>query len=76
MSRWKPCKRHDFIRKCHVFGFEGPYSGSRHRYMVYDGRRLTLPSNPEYPVPQLRRMIRQIEVILGREISAEEWESL
>jgi hypothetical protein len=38
--------------------------------------RLTVPSNSEFSVPQLRMMIRETEEIVGREITAEEWNSL
>ncbi len=76
MSRWIPCKRRDFVKKIRRIGFEGPYSGTRHQFMVYGQHRLTIPSNDEYSVPQLRMMIGEIEVILEREITLEEWNSL
>lgn len=76
MSRWIPCKRRDFVKKLRCIGFEGPYSGTRHQFMVYDQHRLTIPSNDEYSVPQLRMMIGEVEVILEREIALEEWNSL
>ncbi|MDZ8228202.1 MAG: hypothetical protein RMY00_35325 [Nostoc sp. ChiVER01] len=76
MSRWIPCRRRDFVKKLRRIGFEGPYSGTRHQFMVYGQHRLTIPSNDEYSVPQLRLMIREIEVILEREITLEEWNSL
>jgi hypothetical protein len=41
--------------------------------MVYQKQRLTIPSNSEYSVPQLRMMIREIEDILERKISLVEW---
>ncbi|WP_279239731.1 hypothetical protein [Scytonema sp. UIC 10036] len=44
--------------------------------MTYAQCRLTIPSNNEYSVPQLRMMIREVEVILEREITLEEWNSL
>ncbi|MHC5597526.1 MAG: hypothetical protein ACYTXC_16575 [Nostoc sp.] len=44
--------------------------------MVYGQHRLTIPSNDEYSVPQLRMMIGEVEVILEREITLEEWNSL
>ncbi|MDM3852776.1 MAG: hypothetical protein ACLBM4_13125 [Dolichospermum sp.] len=44
--------------------------------MVYAQNRLTIPSNDEYSIPQLRMMIREVEVILEREITLEEWNSL
>lgn len=76
MSRWTPCKRRDFIRRLQQLGFEGPYSGARHQFMVHHQQRLTIPSNAEYSVPQLRILIREAEAIILREITADEWSSL
>jgi hypothetical protein len=39
--------------------------GTRHQFMIYKQCRLTIPSNLEYSVPQLKMMIREIENILG-----------
>lgn len=44
--------------------------------MVWGTDRLSIPSNAEYSVPQLRVLIREIEVIIGRGISLEEWQVL
>lgn len=76
MSRWKPCKRRDFVRRLRTLGFDGPYSGSRHQFLVYQQHRLAIPSNAEYSVPQLRMMLREVAVILGREIRLAEWDRL
>ena len=76
MSQWKPCKRRDFIGKLRKLGFDGPFSGSKHQCMVYKQQRLTIPSNKEYSIPQLRMMVREVENIIGREISAGEWSGL
>lgn len=76
MSRWKPCKRRNFVRRLRALGFEGPYSGTRHQFMVYRQHRLAIPSNAEYSVPQLRVMLREVETILGREIGLAEWDRL
>jgi hypothetical protein len=76
VSRWTPCKRSDFVRKLRRLGFDGPFTGTRHQFMVISQKRLALPSNPEYSVPQLRMMIREIRDIVGREITVEEWASL
>ncbi len=54
-------------------GFDGPFSGTRHQFMVYGQHRLAIPSNAEYPIPQLLMMIREVEEIIGREITVEEW---
>ncbi|MHC5724399.1 MAG: type II toxin-antitoxin system HicA family toxin [Nostoc sp.] len=64
------------MKKLRWIGFEGLYSGTRHQFMVYGQHRLTIPSNDEYSVPQLRMMIGEVEVILERKITLEEWNSL
>lgn len=76
MSRWLPCDRGEFIRRLRQLGFDGPFSGSRHQFLVFGQHRLTIPSNLEYPVPQLRMMIREAGVILGRSITLAEWDQL
>jgi len=76
VSRWTPCKRREFIRRLRSLGFDGPFSGSRHQFLVYEESRLTIPSNDEYSVPQLRMMLREASMILRREISLEEWDRL
>ena len=76
MSRWSPCKRRDFIRRLRKLGFEGPVSGARHQFLIYGQYRLTIPSNAEYSVPQLRMMIKEVEAIIDGELSAEDWDKL
>jgi hypothetical protein len=38
--------------------------------------RLTVPSNEEYSIPQLKMMLKETGAILGREITLQEWEQL
>jgi len=76
MSRWAPCKRRDFIRRLRAIGFDGPFSGTRYQFMVYEQHRLAIPSNAEYSVPQLRMMIREVEEIIGCKITTDEWNRL
>ncbi|MBU1297888.1 MAG: type II toxin-antitoxin system HicA family toxin [Bacteroidetes bacterium] len=76
MSPWSPCKRRDFIRRLRKLGFDGPFVGTRHHFMVYKEHRLTIPSNREYSIPQLRMMIQETESILERKITVEEWNNL
>ena len=76
MSRWTPCKRRDFIRRLRQLGFDGPFSGTRHQFMVYEQHRLAIPSTAEYSVAQLRMMLHEVEEILGQEITAEQWNHL
>ena len=76
MSRWTPCKRREFIRRLRRLGFDGPFTGTRHQFLVYKHHRLAIPSNEEYSVPQARMMLREAAGILGREIKLDEWEKL
>ena len=76
MSQWRPCKRRDFINQLKKLGFEGPYSGTRHKFMVYNNQRLVIPSNTEYSVPQLRMMLNEVKEIIDREITVNEWNNL
>ena len=76
MSPWKPCKRRDFIRRLRKLGFDGPYSGTRHQFMIYGQNRMAIPPNTEYSVPQLRMAIREVEGILNRGITVNEWNKL
>ena len=76
MAGWQPLKRRDFIRKLRALGFAGPYSGTRHQFMILGQHRQTIPTNSEYSVPQVRMLLRQVESIRVRKISLEEWNSL
>ena len=72
----KPCKRKDFIKKLKNIGFDGPFSGSKHQFMIYFNHRLAIPTNEEYSVQQLKMMAKEIQEIIDRDISNEEWETL
>ena len=76
MSNWSPCKRKEFIKRLRGLGFEGIYSGTKHQFMLFGNNRLTIPSNNEYSVPQLKMMLREVEEIIERKITVEEWNDL
>ena len=76
MSQWTPSKRREFIRKLRKLGFEGPFVGTRHHFMVYVENRLAIPSNREYSIPQLKMMLREVEAILRRKIPLDECNKL
>jgi hypothetical protein len=76
VNRWKPCKRRVYIKKLRELGFDGPFTGAKHQFMTYSGHRLAIPSNDEYSVPQLRFMIKEVELILRRGISLDEWKKI
>jgi len=76
MGKWKPCKRRDFIKKLKKFGFDPPEPGGHHFYMRYGTYTLTLPSNKEYSVQQVKMLLNEIERGISKKIPFEEWEDL
>ena len=76
MSQWKPCKRSEFIRRLGSLGFSGLYSGAKHQFMILQR------SAPDDSIkqgifrPQLRMMLREVEAIIDRPLSADEWNRL
>lgn len=76
MSRGTPCKRRDLISKLRRLGFEGPYTGTRHHFLVLGDRRLSVPSYEEISVAKLREVIAEVEALVGRKIALAEWNRL
>ena len=71
MPRLSPVSRREFVRRLAKLGFEGPYTGGRHEFMLRGDRRLILP-NPhrgDISADLLARLLRQAG------ISREEWQS-
>lgn len=76
MAKWAPCKRRIFISKLRKLGFGRPEPGGNHFYMRCETHTLAIPNNSEYSVPQLKILIREVEHILKRKNSLQEWEDL
>ncbi|MFN8386104.1 MAG: type II toxin-antitoxin system HicA family toxin [Anaerolineales bacterium] len=72
MPAFGSIKRKDFIRALKEAGFEGPYSGGKHEFMVKGNLRLTLPNPHQGEISRdlLSRILKQAG------ISREEWEKL
>ena len=69
MSKLSHVSHSELVKRLKTFGFEGPYSGGKHLYMVRGNLRLTIP-NPHKQnigVDLLTRILRQAG------ISREEW---
>ena len=69
MSKLTPISFSEFVRKLKTLGFEGPYSGGKHLYMLKGDLRLTIP-NPhkqKIGVDLIMRILRQAG------IKREEW---
>jgi hypothetical protein len=73
MAAWRPRKRREFVGKLRGLGFGGPFSGTRHQFVVLGQHRQTIPTHSEYSVPQVRLRLGQVEFILERPVSLEEW---
>jgi hypothetical protein len=76
MARWKPIRRREFIGKLRRLGFEAPEPGGRHFFMRYGSYTLTLPSNKEYSVDQIKTLLREVQSGTKKKVSVEEWEAL
>ena len=67
-----PIKRKDLIRYLRKLGFEGPFSGGKHQFMLKDKLRLTLPNPHKQEISQalLLKILKQTH------ITKEVWEGL
>ena len=72
MPSFGPIKRRDLLRCLRELGFEGPYSGGRHQFMVRGDLRLYVPNPHQGDIGRslLARILRQAG------IDREEWEQL
>ena len=64
-----PVKRKDLIRYLRKSGFEGPYSGGKHQFMVKGDITVRVPNTHQADISRdlLTRILRQAN------ISREEW---
>jgi len=72
MPPFGPIKRKDLVKHLRKYGFDGPYSGSRHQFMIRKDITLRIP-NPhgsDTGKELLMRILRQAG------ISRREWEAL
>ena len=72
MPRFGPIKRRDLIRYLRLVGFEGPYSGGRHQFMLKSDTTIWIPNPHQGDIGRdlLARILRQAH------ISRDEWEAL
>jgi predicted RNA binding protein YcfA (HicA-like mRNA interferase family) len=72
MPRLGPIKRRDLIRYFRQIGFEGPFSGGRHPFMVKGDITVRLPNPHESDIGRefLARILRQAHV------GKEDWEKI
>jgi len=72
MPRFGPVKRKDLIGYLKLLGFDGPYSGGKHQFMIKGTLTLRIPNPHEGDIGKdlLNRILKQADV------SKQEWESL
>ena len=72
MPRLGPIKRAELIRYLQILGFEGPYSGGKHQFMLKGKIRLRLPNPHRTDVGRelLSRILKQAGV------DKDSWEKL
>jgi predicted RNA binding protein YcfA (HicA-like mRNA interferase family) len=72
MPHFGPISRRDLIRFLKRFGYEGPFSGGKHQFMIKDDVTLRIPNphHSELGKELLVRLLRQAG------ISKDEWEKL
>jgi predicted RNA binding protein YcfA (HicA-like mRNA interferase family) len=72
MPPFGPIKRRDLVRAFQRLGFDGPYSGGKHQFMVRGNRTVRVP-NPhvsDIGPDLLSRILRQAG------ITRDDWEAL
>ena len=72
MPRVGPIKRKELIRRLKVLGFEGPYSGGKHQFMIKGEATLRVPNPHQSDIGKelLARILKQAN------IDRETWEEL
>jgi hypothetical protein len=72
MPKFGPIKRRDLLQYLAQLGFEGPYFGRRHQFMVKGRTRLAIPNPHEGDISRslLARLLREAG------IDRDEWENL
>lgn len=70
MPPFGPVKRSDLIKYLRTYGFDGPYAGGKHPFMLKGDLTLTIPKPHQKDIGRefLSRILRQAG------ISREEWE--
>lgn len=72
MPKYGPIKQKDLVKFLKRSGFEGPFSGGKHPFMVKEDITLTIP-NPHQTDIGLELLIR---ILRQAGITKEHWENL
>lgn len=57
----RPVSQRELVRRLRDLGFEGPYAGAKHEFMVRGNHTIRIPSpdGTDIGVPLLRELLRQ-----------------
>ncbi len=71
MPRFGPVSQKELVRILQALGFDGPYSGGKHPFMVKGDRTIVIPNPHRAEIGRelLARILRQAK------ISKKEWET-
>lgn len=72
MPQLKPIKRKELIYYLRKLGFDGPYSGGRHQFMIKENKTVYIP-NPHKSDIGKELLIR---ILKQAEIEIKDWEKL
>ncbi|MCL5027598.1 MAG: type II toxin-antitoxin system HicA family toxin [Bacteroidetes bacterium] len=69
MPPFGPIKQKDLVRNLKLFGFDGPYSGGKHPFMIKETLTITIPNPHKNDIGKelLSKILKQAN------ISKEEW---
>jgi predicted RNA binding protein YcfA (HicA-like mRNA interferase family) len=72
MPPFGPISRRDLIAALRAAGFDGPYSGGKHQFMIRDSLRIRIPNPHQGDISRnlLARILKQAAIEL------DEWENL
>jgi predicted RNA binding protein YcfA (HicA-like mRNA interferase family) len=72
MPLFGPIKRKDLVKVLRRAGFDGPFAGGKHEFLIKEELRLVLPNPHQGEISKdlLTRILRQAK------LSREEWERL
>lgn len=72
MPAFGPIKRSELVRLLKKLGFDGPYAGGKHEFMVKNSLKITIPNPHRGDISKglLAEILRQAN------ITKDEWESL
>ena len=64
MPAFGPIKRKDLIKALKDYGFEGPYSGGKHQFMIKDYLTLHIPNSHKNDIGKelLSRILKQAKI--------------